>query len=89
MGQSHAKRLALIAAFAVVAVAASAASAAHLRSDAGGTMVYAGASDPTYLDPAVVSDGESFRVTKQIFEGLVDLKPGRPRSSRSSRRAGA
>ena len=76
MGQSHAKRLALIAAFAVVAVAASAASAAHLRSDAGGTMVYAGASDPTYLDPAVVSDGESFRVTKQIFEGLVDLKPG-------------
>jgi peptide/nickel transport system substrate-binding protein len=76
VGHSHAKRLALIAAFAVVAVAASAASAAHLKAGAGGTMVYAGASDPTYLDPAVVSDGESFRVTKQIFEGLVDLKPG-------------
>jgi peptide/nickel transport system substrate-binding protein len=39
-------------------------------------MIYAGASDPTYLDPALVSDGESFRITKQIFEGLVDLKPG-------------
>jgi peptide/nickel transport system substrate-binding protein len=41
-----------------------------------GTLVFAGASDPTYLDPALVSDGESFRVTEQIFEGLVRLKPG-------------
>jgi peptide/nickel transport system substrate-binding protein len=49
---------------------------AGARHFAGGTMIYAGASDPTYLDPALVSDGESFRVTKQIFEGLVDLKPG-------------
>jgi peptide/nickel transport system substrate-binding protein len=40
------------------------------------TLVYAGASDPTFLDPMLDSDGESFRVTKQIFEGLVDLKPG-------------
>src|SRR4029450_3200247 len=32
--------------------------------------------DPTYLDPALVSDGESFRITKQIYEGLVELKPG-------------
>jgi peptide/nickel transport system substrate-binding protein len=41
-----------------------------------GTLVFAGAADPTYLDPALVSDGESFRVTEQIFEGLVKLKPG-------------
>ncbi|HEY6146358.1 MAG TPA: ABC transporter substrate-binding protein, partial [Thermoanaerobaculia bacterium] len=41
-----------------------------------GTLVFAGAADPTYLDPALVSDGESFRVTEQIFEGLVRLKPG-------------
>src|SRR5205823_3967074 len=40
------------------------------------TMVFAGAADPTYLDPALVSDGESFRVTEQIFESLVKLKPG-------------
>jgi peptide/nickel transport system substrate-binding protein len=51
---------------------------AALRGDAATptTLVYAGASDPTFLDPALVSDGESFRITKQIFEGLVDLKPG-------------
>lgn len=46
---------------------------------AGATLVYAGAADPTYLDPALVSDGESFRVTKQIFEGLVDFRPGTTR----------
>jgi peptide/nickel transport system substrate-binding protein len=40
------------------------------------TLLYAGASDPTYLDPTLVSDGESFRVTAQIFESLVSLKPG-------------
>ncbi len=40
------------------------------------TLVFAGASDPTYLDPSLVSDGESFRVTEQIFEGLIYLKPG-------------
>ena len=43
----------------------------------GGTLVFAGAADPTYLDPAIVSDGESFRVAQQIYEGLVDLRPGR------------
>jgi peptide/nickel transport system substrate-binding protein len=43
------------------------------------TLLYAGAADPTYLDPALVSDGESFRVTKQIFEGLVDFAPGTTR----------
>jgi peptide/nickel transport system substrate-binding protein len=40
------------------------------------TLIYAGAADPTYLDPALVSDGESFRVTKQIYDGLVDFAPG-------------
>ena len=40
------------------------------------TLLYAGAADPTYLDPTLVSDGESFRVTAQIMESLVSLKPG-------------
>jgi len=40
------------------------------------TLVYGGSADPTYLDPALVSDGESFRVTAAIMEGLVYLKPG-------------
>src|SRR5438046_9325133 len=64
-------------AFALVAFAALVAvGTAGGASKAGGTFIIAGASDPTYLDPALVSDGESFRVTEQIFEGLVRLKPG-------------
>jgi peptide/nickel transport system substrate-binding protein len=40
------------------------------------TFIYAGAADPTYLDPALVSDGESFRAARQIFDTLVQLAPG-------------
>src|SRR5256714_6768255 len=64
-------------AFALVAFAALVAvGTAGGASKAGSTFIIAGAADPTYLDPALVSDGESFRVTEQIFEGLVSLKPG-------------
>src|SRR5690242_1278122 len=66
-------KLLLVAAVGAVCALAPSANASHRAT---GTMIYAGASDPTYLDPALVSDGESFRITKQIFEGLVDLKPG-------------
>src|SRR4051794_41374482 len=60
-----------------VAVAALAAvGTAGGASRAAPTFVFAGAADPTYLDPALVSDGESFRVTNQIFESLVKLKAG-------------
>jgi len=55
-------------AFALVAFAALvAAGTAGGAQKAGATFIIAGASDPTYLDPALVSDGESFRVTEQIF----------------------
>src|SRR5919204_6815826 len=64
-------------AFALVAFAALVAvGTAGGASKAAPTFVFAGAADPTYLDPALVSDGESFRVTEQIFESLVSLKPG-------------
>jgi peptide/nickel transport system substrate-binding protein len=43
------------------------------------TFIYAGAADPTYLDPALVSDGESFRAARQIFDTLVQLAPGTTR----------
>jgi len=66
------RRLALPLAALLVLVAAGTAGGASKA----GTLVFAGASDPTYLDPALVSDGESFRVTEQMFEGLVKLKPG-------------
>ena len=42
----------------------------------GGTLVFAGASDPVSLDPALVSDGESIRPITQMFETLVALEPG-------------
>lgn len=40
------------------------------------TFTFASSSDPKSLDPAFASDGESFRVSRQIFEGLVGTKPG-------------
>jgi len=40
------------------------------------TFIFAASSDPAGLDPAFVNDGESFRVARQIFEGLVGTVPG-------------
>jgi peptide/nickel transport system substrate-binding protein len=42
----------------------------------GGTFVFAGSAEPVTLDPFFGSDGETFRVARQIFEGLVGTKPG-------------
>lgn len=42
----------------------------------GGDFVFAASSDPTMLDPALASDGETFRPARQMFEGLVGTKPG-------------
>jgi peptide/nickel transport system substrate-binding protein len=42
----------------------------------GGTFVFAGAAEPELLDPAFASDGETFRVARQIYEGLVGTEPG-------------
>jgi peptide/nickel transport system substrate-binding protein len=46
------------------------------EAQAGGTLVFAGASDPVALDAILVSDGESIRVISQVFETLVALEPG-------------
>lgn len=43
---------------------------------AGGTFVFAGSAEPVTLDPFFASDGESFRVARQVFEGLVGTVPG-------------
>ncbi|NNG20407.1 ABC transporter substrate-binding protein [Naumannella sp. ID2617S] len=40
------------------------------------TFIFAGSSDPVMMDPAFASDGESFRISRQLFEGLVSVKPG-------------
>ncbi len=59
---------------------------AHARGE-GGTFVFGRGGDSVRLDPATVTDGESFRVTEQIFDNLVqfdgsstDLRPGLARS---------
>jgi peptide/nickel transport system substrate-binding protein len=55
---------------------ATAALASSNRSTASDTLVFATESEPTFLDPAIVSDGPSLRVADQLFEGLVGVAPG-------------
>ncbi|MGH4013898.1 MAG: ABC transporter substrate-binding protein [Pseudonocardiaceae bacterium] len=43
---------------------------------AGGTLTFGAAGAPDLFDPFYASDGETFRVTRQIFEGLVGFAPG-------------
>ena len=45
-------------------------------SDVNSTFVFAGSSDPSGLDPAFANDGESFRISRNIFEGLIGVAPG-------------
>ena len=42
----------------------------------GGTFVFGAAGDPAMFDPAFATDGESFRVTRQIYEGLLTTRAG-------------
>ncbi|HVE98237.1 MAG TPA: ABC transporter substrate-binding protein [Mycobacteriales bacterium] len=42
----------------------------------GGTLVFGSSADPVVLDGAFVSDGESLRVIRQVFETLVTTKLG-------------
>ena len=44
--------------------------------DVNATFTFAASSDPLGLDPAFAQDGETFRVARQIFEGLIGVKPG-------------
>ncbi len=47
-----------------------------LPADAGTTFVFGRAVDSIRLDPALVTDGESFRVTGQCLEPLYQYEPG-------------
>ncbi|WP_153393118.1 ABC transporter substrate-binding protein [Ornithinicoccus halotolerans] len=44
------------------------------QSDA--TLVFGAAGAPTTFDPFYASDGETFRVTRQIYENLIGIEPG-------------
>lgn len=43
---------------------------------AGSTFTFGAAGAPEMFDPLYATDGETFRVTRQIFQGLVGIKPG-------------
>lgn len=62
-----------------VALAASLAGCVQSQrgADGGGdTFVFGAAGAPALFDPFYASDGETFRVTQQMFDGLVGYKPG-------------
>jgi peptide/nickel transport system substrate-binding protein len=42
----------------------------------GGTFVFGAPGDPAMFDPAFATDGESFRITRQIYDGLLTTKAG-------------
>ena len=76
---------------AVLAAATLASCADSERDDEGGgeaattgTFVFGAAGAPEMFDPFYATDGETFRVTRQMFEGLVGIEPGtrrgRPRA---------
>jgi peptide/nickel transport system substrate-binding protein len=86
MTSSTTRRLtaAAAAALAVVSLAACASSSRSSSGDTsvssagptGGTMVFGAAGAPKLFDPFYATDGETFRVSRQIFEGLVSFAPG-------------
>lgn len=65
-----------VAALALTGCAQSERDDSSKSSEGGGTFVFAGSAEPVALDPFFASDGETFRVSRQIFEGLVGTKPG-------------
>ncbi|GAB3586659.1 ABC transporter substrate-binding protein [Calidifontibacter terrae] len=44
--------------------------------NSGATMTFAAAGAPETFDPLYATDGETFRISRQLFDGLVSFKPG-------------
>jgi peptide/nickel transport system substrate-binding protein len=72
------RRLAAIGLVSVVALCLSACAQSQRAkgNSSGGTMVFGAAGKPTNFDPLYNSDGETFRVTRQIYDTLIKYKPG-------------
>ncbi len=56
--------------------ATSAGSAAAGPADPNGQIIFGAAGAPSMFDPLYATDGETFRVVRQMTEGLVAFKPG-------------
>ncbi|MER6989641.1 ABC transporter substrate-binding protein [Saccharopolyspora hirsuta] len=65
-----------VALVAATSLAACAQSQREAGGGEGGTFTFGAAGAPDGFDPFYASDGETFRVTRQITEGLVGFKPG-------------
>ncbi len=82
----HTSKRRVLAGAAAIAVGAIVLTACASQRDGGGetgdasdvdsTFVFASSGDISGLDPAMANDGETFRVSRQIFEGLVGVEPG-------------
>ncbi len=72
-------RLAATAAVAATLVLAGCAESDR-SSDSGdnedGTFIFGAAGAPEIFDPFYATDGETFRITRQMFEGLLGIEPG-------------
>ncbi|MDP8911261.1 MAG: ABC transporter substrate-binding protein [Actinomycetota bacterium] len=73
------KRIPIFALAALVTLAVSTVGGARDTARKGGTLVFGSARDPLILDPILVSDGESLRPIRQMYEGLLTVKPGTAR----------
>jgi peptide/nickel transport system substrate-binding protein len=73
-------RLAALGFAAAVALTACAESQRDSESEGGGqtggTMTFATEGAPKLFDPFFATDGATFRTSQQIFEGLIEFKPG-------------
>ncbi|GAA4539485.1 ABC transporter substrate-binding protein [Amycolatopsis samaneae] len=74
------RRIALIGLAGAVAVSLSAC-ATSKRDDAagggsGGTMIFGNAGNPKMLDPIFTDEGETYRITRQMLDTLIQNKPG-------------
>lgn len=66
------KKISLVSVFLLIVVFSGFVTAAKY----GGTLVFGRGGDSVGLDPIAVTDGESLKVTRQIFNNLVTYKPG-------------
>ncbi|MFE9955007.1 ABC transporter substrate-binding protein [Micromonospora sp. NPDC005299] len=81
MQASRLKAAVALAAAAALAVGASGCAKSERDEDSGGaktggTFVFAGAGDPKNFDPIFNDDGETFRPIRQMYDTLVQNKPG-------------
>ncbi|GLY35904.1 ABC transporter substrate-binding protein [Amycolatopsis sp. NBRC 101858] len=74
------RRVALIGLAGALAVSLSACAESKREEGAGGgtggTMIFGAAGNPKMFDPAFNDEGETFRITRQIYDTLIQNKPG-------------